>query len=136
MTVWSFDPGVVSGYAFMDDFIITKVGVFLDIHAELVFTHIKRGDIVLYETLHCTSAFNPTGFEVIGVLKYFCRKRNIVAVARSPRELRGPYLWPALDTVRKQIKSVHVRDAIYHLAAWCSEIHHVIPTVKEDLHED
>jgi hypothetical protein len=122
MGVWSFDPGQTTGFAYLEDNCVLRLGEF-KVGDDSVLDSIGEEDgesatTVLYESLHCSPGFNPIGFEVIGAIKYVCRKIHIKPIARSPLYLAGPMLWPTLDAMRKQVKSPHMRDAIYHYSAW------------------
>lgn len=118
MRVWAFDPGATTGVALMTNYEVVYVAQYSDIANDVIVSQIKKHDTVIYEKLHCSPGFLPIGFEAIGVIKYFCKKQHIVAVAQSPIILAGPTVWPSMKIVRLNFKSQHIRDAIYHLAAF------------------
>jgi len=120
--VWSFDPGETTGWAYFEDNHLISIGEFHSDLAEDVLKRIQRQDLVIYETLHCSPGFNPIGFEIIGAIKYVCRQVGVLPLGHSPMNLAGPMKWPALDAMRKVIKSPHIRDAIYHYASWSEKI--------------
>jgi hypothetical protein len=121
MGVWSFDPGQTTGYVYLEDDSVLRLGEF-KVGDDSVLDSIGEHDTILFETLHCSPGFNPIGFEVIGAIKYVCRKRHLKPIGRSPLYLAGPTAWPGLNEMRKKVRSPHMRDAIYHYCAWCDSV--------------
>jgi hypothetical protein len=122
MHVWSFDPGETTGWVYIEDNYIRESGTFSQAQAESVLNSIQSGELVIYETLHCSPGFRPVGFEIIGAIKYVCQHVGVLPVGHSPANMAGPMKWPELDSIRKTIKSPHIRDAIYHYASWSGKI--------------
>ena len=108
---WVFDPGKTTGVAKFVGNCLFWWGEFT-IWEE--FDHaIDENDNVVYESIYWHGpAFNPVGLEVIGVIKFLCKKRGVKPTAQHPQKIVGIQKWPIYDL--SSIKSPHAKDAIYH----------------------
>lgn len=125
MKVWSFDPGVTSGWILVDDNVIESFGEFAfpSDQSLQVLDRLGVGDTILYESLHCSPGFNPAGFEVIGAIKYACYRQKVsMVIAQAPQLMVGPSKWPDMEQFKHIVRSPHVLDAIYHYAAWAKRV--------------
>ncbi len=118
--IWAYDPGDTTGWALFARTPGREYPATLIQWGEMrlwedLERQIRRGDEVVHESLYVLSpGFNPIGMEVVGVIKYLCRKYGITPHKQHTGLLAGPYKWPGSTKVHKMAKSDHAYDAILH----------------------
>jgi len=126
MRLLCYDPGGTTGVAYFVDHCLIWVAAQMGTLS--IPEQIAQADVVLYETATWRGpAFNPVGFEVIGVIKHFCTLQGIKPISRPPTVLRGPRTWPRVAEYARRMKSQHARDAFGHGVAYLGLENVVLP---------
>lgn len=125
-TVLVFDPGESTGWCFRDAEQTVTGGTCKKSHIEVADLILKfKPDVVVLERFNlypqmakslAWNSFYPC--EVIGVIKYVCRRNNIQIIEQAPSDKKyfGGFQsdWATLKEISKNVTE-HTKDAYQHL---------------------